>query len=144
MIPTQVLILLLFYCLGPTFFEYLLLEHRGFGFIEFEEAEDANDAIDNMNNAELFGKTINVNLAKSGKYTETSNRAVWDDEEWIKKHAFGRDGPEGEQAKDNSITGGKNSDITNPRLFLEVSVDGKPAGRIELVLRADVAPRTAE
>ena len=34
--------------------------HRGFGFVEFEEAEDCEQAIDNMNDAELFGRIIKV------------------------------------------------------------------------------------
>ncbi|KAJ2412385.1 hypothetical protein GGF41_006143, partial [Coemansia sp. RSA 2531] len=33
-------------------------KHRGFGFIEFEEEGDALEAIDNMQDAELFGRTI--------------------------------------------------------------------------------------
>ena len=32
----------------------------------------------------------------------------------------------------------------NPRVFFEVSIGGKPAGRIVMELRADVAPKTAE
>ncbi|OWK43811.1 peptidylprolyl isomerase [Fimbriiglobus ruber] len=36
------------------------------------------------------------------------------------------------------------ADTTNPRVFFDVSIDGKPAGRIVMELRADVAPKTAE
>ena len=32
----------------------------------------------------------------------------------------------------------------NPRVFFELMLDGEPAGRIEMVLRADVVPKTAE
>jgi cyclophilin family peptidyl-prolyl cis-trans isomerase len=32
----------------------------------------------------------------------------------------------------------------NPRVFFDVTIGGKPAGRIVMELRADVAPRTAE
>lgn len=35
-------------------------QHRGFGFVEYEEREDAADAIDNMGNAELYGKVLKV------------------------------------------------------------------------------------
>lgn len=31
-------------------------QHRGFGFVEYEERDDAADAIDNMNNADLYGR----------------------------------------------------------------------------------------
>ena len=33
---------------------------------------------------------------------------------------------------------------TNPRVFFEIMIDGEPAGKIEMVLRADVVPKTAE
>merc|ERR1712160_169990 len=34
--------------------------------------------------------------------------------------------------------------VTNPRVFFDMTVGGNDAGRIEIELRADVAPRTAE
>jgi peptidyl-prolyl isomerase F (cyclophilin D) len=34
--------------------------------------------------------------------------------------------------------------MANPRVFFDVSIGGKPAGRIVMELRADVAPKTAE
>lgn len=37
---------------------------RGFGFVEFEQAEDAAAGLENMNLAELNGKTLHVNYAK--------------------------------------------------------------------------------
>ena len=32
----------------------------------------------------------------------------------------------------------------NPKVFFEMMIDGQPAGRIEMLLRADVVPKTAE
>jgi hypothetical protein len=32
----------------------------------------------------------------------------------------------------------------NPVVFFDVAIAGRPAGRIEMTLRADVVPRTAE
>ena len=32
----------------------------------------------------------------------------------------------------------------NPTVFFDISINGKPSGRIEMELRADVAPKTAE
>lgn len=62
-------------------------KHRGFAFVEYESVEDAADAMDNMNEAEIFGRTIKVNIAKPAKYREGSGRAVWADDEWLQKHA---------------------------------------------------------
>lgn len=35
----------------------------------------------------MFGRTIRVNLAKPQKAKEGSSRAVWADDEWLKKYA---------------------------------------------------------
>ncbi|KAF9165138.1 hypothetical protein DFQ26_000582 [Actinomortierella ambigua] len=71
--------------------------HRGFGFIEFEHPEDAKAAQDNMHLSELFGKTIKVNLARplkgAGPGGRGPERAIWADEEWIKKHTLGEEAP---------------------------------------------------
>lgn len=60
-------------------------KHRGFGFVEFEEAEDAQEAVFNMDNSELFGRTVRCNLARA---SVGRGRAVWSvqDEaaEWFK------------------------------------------------------------
>ncbi|CAL8385221.1 peptidyl-prolyl cis-trans isomerase [Gadus morhua] len=34
--------------------------------------------------------------------------------------------------------------MANPRVFFDITIGGAPAGRIEMVLRADVVPKTAE
>lgn len=56
-------------------FDNLTGKHRGFAFIEFEDVSDAADAIENMHGAEIFGKTITVNVARP---SAVANRAVWD------------------------------------------------------------------
>ena len=67
--------------------------HKGFAFIEFEAEEDAQAAIDNMEGAELFGRTIRVNPARGGGGGGSGGgagggrgRAVWaaDAEGWYK------------------------------------------------------------
>lgn len=40
-------------------------KNRGFAIVEFELIEDAQSAIENMNNSELFGRVLSVNIAKS-------------------------------------------------------------------------------
>ena len=58
-------------------------KHRGFGFVEFEEAEDAAASIENMHNSELFGKVLRVNYAQPMRIKESakgwSHQAVWAD-----------------------------------------------------------------
>lgn len=54
--------------------------HRGFGYVEFEQAEDAKEAMDNMDQSELFGRVIKVAPAKPQKDSTEglgSKTAVW-------------------------------------------------------------------
>lgn len=44
--------------------QYLIIAHRGFGFVEFKSGDDAKAAIDNMHMNELFGNVIRCNLAR--------------------------------------------------------------------------------
>jgi peptidyl-prolyl isomerase E (cyclophilin E) len=41
-------------------------QHRGFGFVEFEEKEDAAAAIDNMHNSEIYGRVLKVGVCSCG------------------------------------------------------------------------------
>ncbi|KAJ1652874.1 hypothetical protein IWQ61_006887 [Dispira simplex] len=61
--------------------------HRGFGFVEFEDAEDAKAAVDNMHFSELYGQVIKVNSAKPLRRLEAGvSRAVWTDDVWLQKY----------------------------------------------------------
>lgn len=54
--------------------------HRGFAYVEYEDAADAKEAIDNMDQAELFGRVLKVSQAKAPKSAEEglgSKTAVW-------------------------------------------------------------------
>lgn len=66
--------------------DYETSKHRGFAFLEFELAEDAAAAIDNMNESELCGRTIRVNIAKPMKNREGASRAVWNNDEYLQEH----------------------------------------------------------
>ncbi|KAK2812520.1 hypothetical protein FQN49_008362 [Arthroderma sp. PD_2] len=64
--------------------------HRGFGYIEFELPQDAKEAIDNMDQSELYGRTIKVAAAKPQKESNEglgSKTAVWEQEGYLAKHA---------------------------------------------------------
>ncbi len=58
-------------------------QHRGFGFVEFEEKDDAAAAIDNMHNAEIYGRVLKVNYAQpmkiKGGDKGWSHQPVWAD-----------------------------------------------------------------
>ncbi|KAJ2374012.1 hypothetical protein IW150_003328 [Coemansia sp. RSA 2607] len=102
--------------------------HRGFGFVEFEEASDALAAIDNMHDNELFGHTISVRFARPNSTSGfASSGAMF--------------------RPDSLVSGSSNGAVVstkdNTRVFIEFAVDGKPSGRVVFELRDDVAPRTA-
>ncbi|KAJ2613556.1 hypothetical protein H4S08_002145 [Coemansia sp. RSA 1365] len=102
--------------------------HRGFGLIEYEEEEDARAAISNMNDAELFGKTITARPARPNNTVNSGSM--------INKESL---------INNMSIAGEATSkNISNTRVFLEVAFDDKPNGKIEIELRDDIVPRTVE
>lgn len=63
-------------------------KHRGFAFVTYGSSLDAQDAIDNMDMNELNGRVIKVNLARpmKGQLEASSNRAIWESEEWLQQH----------------------------------------------------------
>nr|XP_033809550.1 peptidyl-prolyl cis-trans isomerase E isoform X2 [Geotrypetes seraphini] len=112
-------------------------------------AEDAAAAIDNMNESELFGRTIRVNLAKPMRIKEGSSRAVWSDDDWLKKFS----GKTLENAEESASEPTKlitdveppaKKSRANPQVYMDIKIGNKPAGRIRFLLRSDIVPMTAE
>ena len=137
--------------------DYSTQKHRGFAFVEFELVEDAAAAIDNMNESELHGRTIRVNVARPKMLKEGSSRPVWSEDSWLRKHA-GQTLKEG-AAPPSSADGevGASSDAgeageepvakksrRNPRVFLDIRIGSEMVGRIVVELFADIVPRTAD
>ena len=124
--------------------DYETQKHRGFGFVEFEFAEDTAAAIDNMNESELFGRTIRVNLAKPMKIKEGYSKAVWSEDSWLKQHAGSTLEKEKSEVQDETSEESVSNQKRNPRVFFDVTIGGRKAGRITMELRSDVVPMTAE
>ncbi len=59
-------------------------KHKGYGFVEFEEAEDAKAAILNMNFAELNGNPMTINFATAMHSAQEYNSGVWNLEDTFK------------------------------------------------------------
>ncbi|KNC49686.1 uncharacterized protein AMSG_05947 [Thecamonas trahens ATCC 50062] len=67
-------------------------KHRGFGFVQFEDAEDAAEAIDNMHMAELFGSVLKVNVAKPDRSRgKGGSGAVWESQAYVQSYLLNPD-----------------------------------------------------
>ncbi|KAH8553248.1 peptidyl-prolyl cis-trans isomerase E [Umbelopsis sp. PMI_123] len=134
-------------------------QHRGFGFVEFESKEDVKEAIDNMHMSELNGRVIKVNLAKPQKLASTSNKAIWDDDAWLRKYALNtaEDQLDENPQEDGSITKESQDESSEavtsptpaasgklPQVFMDIRIGNTAVGKIIMELRSDVVPRTAE
>ena len=84
--------------------DYETSKHRGFAFMEFELAEDAAAAIDNMNESELYGRTIRVNLAKPMKNPESGSRGIWSTDEWLTENIGSEDKKQGEKVTEGTLS----------------------------------------
>jgi len=149
--------------------DYVTGKHRGFAFIEFETVEDAAAAIDNMNESEIYGKTIRANIAKPMQIKQGQNKPIWTEDTWLKEYA-GKSleemnelqGEEQKESDPNAIIERKATKVgapattpsvesmvakkfkSNPRVYMEIKIGNRDAGRIVIELRADVVPMTAE
>lgn len=72
--------------------DYVKGKHRGFAFVEYEDADDAEECIFNMDGAELAGRTIAVGVAHpnqthklSGGAPASAAEAIWSSDEWFQK-----------------------------------------------------------
>jgi len=154
--------------------DYETEKHRGFAFVEFELQEDAKAAIENMNDSELFGRTLRVNLAKPMRLRENSSRPVWADDEWLSKFSGQAtlDQQKESEARLHQIKTGEKPDESNlpdsdtsgikrgaadseevskskrprknPQVYFDIKIGKSAVGRIIMLLRADAVPTTVE
>ena len=74
--------------------DYAKGKHRGFAFVEYDDADDASEAIYNMDGADLLGYTLKVSLAQQNQLNKLSGSqksgAIWNNDEWFQKHVGGQ------------------------------------------------------
>ena len=66
-------------------------KHKGFGFVEFAEEDDAAAAVDNMDNAELFGRVLRVNVSQGRGSKREAIWAVDEGETWEERQRSERE-----------------------------------------------------
>ena len=99
--------------------DYSIGKHRGFGFVEYNDADDAAEAIFNMDGADLLGSTIRVSIAQPNQLHKLSannaagsegrgsgsvnplHQAVWSNDEWFQQNVAGA-GQNSAQAKEEA------------------------------------------
>ena len=95
--------------------------HRGFGYVEFEEAVDAKEAINNMDQSELFGRVIKVAMAKperreGGAPGAGSTTAIWEQEDYLTKYGQPqRAAAEDDGKAEDPMQGLEGLDVAGPR-----------------------------
>ena len=73
---------------------------KGFAFVTFESSEDAHEALYNLEESELYGRTLNVRWSSQDKDFNDKTEAIWKGEKWLKEHGTAEEG-------DNGIVGPK-------------------------------------
>ncbi|XP_039745185.1 peptidyl-prolyl cis-trans isomerase isoform X2 [Pararge aegeria] len=105
-----------------------------------------------MNDSELFGRTIRVNIAAPQRIKEGSTRPVWSEDSWLQKHAgetlnVNKDGDQnGVKEKTDTVTETTPvpAEKRNPQVYFDIAVGKQEIGRVIMMLRADIVPKTAE
>jgi len=109
--------------------DYETEKHRGFAFIEFELQEDAQAAIENMKEAEA-----RLHEIKTGEKPNTDEASK----------EQGDSGSIKRSAEDSSEVGKPKKPRKNPQVYFDIKIGNTSVGRIIMLLRADVVPKTAE
>ena len=85
--------------------DYAKGTHKGFAFVEYNDADDAKEAIYNLDGSELFGRVLTIGLAQSNQMNLNSNKAVWSNDEFFQQTMSGANAGDAEQKKNDAIDG---------------------------------------
>lgn len=110
-----------------------------------------------------MGRTIRCNIAKPQRIKEGSTRPVWSEDDWLQKHAGATLKLDAQKAAEEESTeqepepsvetpakvpktdSSENGGVKrNPQVYFDIRIGSHDAGRIVMLLRADVVPKTAE
>jgi peptidyl-prolyl isomerase E (cyclophilin E) len=111
-----------------------------------------------QNDSELFGKTITVNIARPRKIKEGYSRPVWSEDSWLQKYAGKTEEDKNKMEENNKETVDQKGNVSesetkpavlkkprgNPQVYMDLKAGKTNLGRIIILLRADVAPKTSE
>lgn len=117
-----------------------------------------------------MGRTIRCNIAKPQRVKEGSTRPVWASDDWLQKFsgatlkvdekepvqkiaekvdenkATEADTPQKDEMSSKAETNENenNEPKRNPQVYFDIRIGSHDAGRIVMLLRADIVPKTAE
>jgi len=105
-----------------------------------------------QNDSELFGKTITVNIARPRKIKEGYSRPVWSEDSWLQKYAGKTEenneseptAEKAEKTEEKAETVPTKKPRGNPQVYLDVKAGKTNLGRIIILLRADICPKTVD